>query len=384
MVRRTTAVAGTTGHIRRALTTISVTETSVAKHPAAEPAATEHPVAQRPDPAAGRPFNEGPVLSGRPTTAGTTGRTRGEAFLAGTKLAAEMLLAAVLLLLALPALLLIALAIKIESRGPVCYRALRVGNRGRPLAVLKFRKMRMGMSGPPVTAAGDERFTRIGAFLARRRIDEIPQLWHVLRGQMSLVGPRPEDPRFVALHPRAYQEILTVRPGLSGWTQLVFRDEGDLIGAGQDGDPVRRYVDDLLPEKVRLDRLYAADRRLTTDCKLLLWTPLVLFCRFDIEYDGKTERDRRTELHRKPEHDGKTVGRDGRRELFRLVRNSSTQAGRAVCRSRRIPHRGAEDGDVDERDERSVAHQGGCSCRRSRHQAAPVHDNHPQTTRAGR
>ncbi|WP_250280672.1 sugar transferase [Frankia sp. CiP1_Cm_nod2] len=325
-----------------------------------------------------------------PSATGATGRTRGEALLAGTKMVAEMLLAAVLLLLALPALLLIALAIKIESRGPVCYRALRVGHQDRPLAVLKFRKMRVGTSGPPVTATGDERFTRIGAFLARRRIDEIPQLWHVLRGQMSLVGPRPEDPRFVALHPRAYQEILTVRPGLSGWTQLVFRDEGDLIGAGRDVDPVRRYVDDLLPEKVRLDRLYAGDRRLTTDCKLLLWTPLVLFCRFDVEYAGKAEHDGGTELHSKSGHDGKTVGCDGRKELFRLVRNSSandTRAGRATCRSRRVPHRGAEDGDADERDERderSVAHQGGCPCRRARHQAAPVHDNHPQTTRAGR
>ncbi|WP_242606626.1 sugar transferase [Protofrankia symbiont of Coriaria ruscifolia] len=257
--------AGSANQIRQAFVTISVAERSVAERQA--------------------------LLAGCPSagTSTRTGLTARENLVAGTKLVAEALLAAALLLVALPALLLVALAIKIESRGPVCYRALRVGHRGDPLTVLKFRKMRAGTSGPPVTAAGDERFTRIGAFLARRRIDEIPQLWHVMRGQMSLVGPRPEDPRFVALYQDAYQEILTVRPGLSGWTQLIFRDESKLIG---DGDPVHRYVDDLLPEKVRLDRLYAGNRRLTTDFKLLLWTPLVMFCRFDVEYDGQKKQFR--------------------------------------------------------------------------------------------
>src|SRR5947209_12082227 len=119
--------------------------------------------------------------------------------LAGKRLS-DVVFSGLLLLVLLPALLLIALAIKLDSRGPVFYRVRRVGYRGRTFAMLKFRKLHHGAAGGPLTAAGDPRLTRVGRILTRTRLDELPQLWDVLRGRMSLVGPRPEDPGFVLLH----------------------------------------------------------------------------------------------------------------------------------------------------------------------------------------
>jgi lipopolysaccharide/colanic/teichoic acid biosynthesis glycosyltransferase len=185
----------------------------------------------------------------------------------------DFVLAFFALVVLFPVLVVVAIAIKIESRGPILYRARRVGYLGRPLLVLKFRKMLSTADGFPLTRASDERFTRIGNFLSRTHIDELPQLWNVLLGEMSLVGPRPEDPRFVSLYSAAYEEILRVRPGITGWTQLVFSDETLLLGSA---DPVRRYVETLLPHKVSLDCEYARSAyRLRDDLKLLLWTPLI-------------------------------------------------------------------------------------------------------------
>jgi len=189
------------------------------------------------------------------------------------KRSVDVVVAAGLLALSLPLLLLIVLAIKIESPGPIFFRAARVGYRQRPLGVWKFRKMRADATGSPLTVADDERFTRIGRVLAKTRLDELPQLWNVLRGEMSLVGPRPEDERFVALHPVAYREILSVRPGITGWTQLVYADEAALLAASS--DPVDYYVGELLPDKMRIDQLYISHSRSIDDVKVLLWTPVV-------------------------------------------------------------------------------------------------------------
>jgi len=120
----------------------------------------------------------------------------------------DITVAALALVVLSPLIALLALAVKLDSRGPVFFRCTRVGRGGRHLAMLKFRKMRDGVSGPPLTAAQDDRFTRIGRFLANTKLDEIPQLWNVLRGGMGLVGPRPEDPAIVDLHREQYAEIL--------------------------------------------------------------------------------------------------------------------------------------------------------------------------------
>jgi lipopolysaccharide/colanic/teichoic acid biosynthesis glycosyltransferase len=213
------------------------------------------------------------------------------------KRALDITVASLLLVLAVPVFLAVAVAIEVESRGPVLYRARRTGYRFAPVAVLKFRKMRQDASGPPLTAHDDDRLTRVGAVLARTHLDELPQLWNVLRGEMSLVGPRPEDPRFTALHERAYERIVSVRPGLTGCAQLVWVDERELLSSAQ--NRVASYVDDLLPRKVALDVAYAADRRLATDVKLLLWTPLVLLLGFAVVVDG--ERPELRLVRRAPE-----------------------------------------------------------------------------------
>jgi lipopolysaccharide/colanic/teichoic acid biosynthesis glycosyltransferase len=185
------------------------------------------------------------------------------------KRAFDILAACVLLVAAGALLVLIAVAIKLDSRGPVFYRVRRVGYRGRPLLMLKFRKMHQNANGMPLTANADPRFTRVGTFLARTRLDELPQLWDVLRGRMSLVGPRPEDPGFVALHPEAYDRILSVRPGMTGLSQLAFAEEHNILD--QD-DLVGDYVERILPQKVGLDVLYAQAHRLGMDIAILGWT----------------------------------------------------------------------------------------------------------------
>src|SRR3954447_6963215 len=166
----------------------------------------------------------------------------------------DVLGATLLCVLLLPLLVAIALLVVVDSPGPVFYRAQRVGFRGRPLAMLKFRKMHATVGGDPLTLAHDPRFTRVGAWLARTKLDELPQLWHVLRGEMSLVGPRPESPDFVARFGAEYDVILAVRPGLTGFTQLAFAREGAILDPD---DPGGHYVRALLPQKVALDRLYA-------------------------------------------------------------------------------------------------------------------------------
>jgi lipopolysaccharide/colanic/teichoic acid biosynthesis glycosyltransferase len=189
-----------------------------------------------------------------------------------------------LVLLALP-LLLIAVAVKFDSPGPVFYRVRRVGHRGRPLTMLKFRKMHEHASGIPLTANADPRLTRVGTLLARTRLDELPQLWDVLRGRMSIVGPRPEDPEFVALHRDAYQHILSVRPGITGLSQLAFAEEHSIL---DQSDLVGDYVGRILPQKVGLDSLYAREYGLLLDLKVLTWTAAAMLLRKRVSVHRRT------------------------------------------------------------------------------------------------
>ncbi len=183
------------------------------------------------------------------------------------------------LLLLSPILLLCAIAIKLESRGPVFYRARRVGRDGSELLVLKFRKMFDGASGQALTGERDPRFTRMGRFLAKSKLDELPQLWNVLLGGMSLVGPRPEDPGFVCLHEPEYNVILSVRPGVTGLSQLAFAKESEILDPD---DRVGHYVGRILPQKVAMDRLYARTRTLGIDLRILAWTVLPVLLRRDV------------------------------------------------------------------------------------------------------
>jgi lipopolysaccharide/colanic/teichoic acid biosynthesis glycosyltransferase len=185
------------------------------------------------------------------------------------KRAIDIALAGSLLVIASPVIAVLAIAVKLDSPGSALYRCKRVGLDGRVLHMLKFRKMREDAAGPALTAPDDARFTRLGSFLAKTKLDELPQLWNVLRGEMSLVGPRPEDPWFVELHRESYNEILAVRPGITGLSQLAFARESEVLDPT---DRVGHYTSAILPQKIGIDRFYAAQRSFSMDVKILWWT----------------------------------------------------------------------------------------------------------------
>jgi lipopolysaccharide/colanic/teichoic acid biosynthesis glycosyltransferase len=180
-----------------------------------------------------------------------------------------------------PLLLLLGLAVRLDSRGPAIFRQVRVGRAGRPFTILKFRTMRVAESdgdGRQITVGGDPRVTRVGRWLRSSKLDELPQLINVLRGDMSLVGPRPEVPRYVALYPpEARVEVLSVRPGITDEAALEFRDEGMLLARAT--DPERAYIEDVLPRKIALYRQYVRSRSFLGDLRVLVRTVAVLFAR---------------------------------------------------------------------------------------------------------
>jgi lipopolysaccharide/colanic/teichoic acid biosynthesis glycosyltransferase len=174
-----------------------------------------------------------------------------------------------LAVLALP-LALVALAIRLDSPGPVFYRQVRVGLGGRTFRIHKFRTMAHdpGDSGPQLTVGLDARITRVGAFLRRTKLDELAQLFDVLDGTMSLVGPRPEVPRYVVLYPADLREkVLSVRPGITDFASIEYRDEGMLLA--QSSDPERTYREVILPTKLALQARYVDEAGVWTDLKLI-------------------------------------------------------------------------------------------------------------------
>ena len=183
----------------------------------------------------------------------------------------DLLGAALALLLLAPLLLAVAAAIKLDSRGPVFYRQERVGRHGVPFRIHKFRTMHHGVGGLPLTVGADPRITRVGAFLRRTRIDELPQFIDVLLGRMSLVGPRPEVPRYVAHYPPALRDrVLAVRPGITDPASLAYLDEARLLA--QASDPEREYIEVILPAKLQHAVAYAERANLGTDIVVLLRT----------------------------------------------------------------------------------------------------------------
>jgi lipopolysaccharide/colanic/teichoic acid biosynthesis glycosyltransferase len=199
----------------------------------------------------------------------------------------DVVTASMLLLLLLPLIAVVAAAIKLDSRGPAFFRCRRVGYRGREFGMLKFRKMVHDAAGGALTAPEDDRFTRLGRVLAKTKLDEIPQLWNVVKGEMSLVGPRPEDARFVELCADEYRQILRVRPGITGLSQLAFARESEIL------DPDDRhghYVTKLLPAKARMDCLYVSRRSLGMDTKVLFWTAAAVLLRLEVAVHRQSGR----------------------------------------------------------------------------------------------
>jgi lipopolysaccharide/colanic/teichoic acid biosynthesis glycosyltransferase len=181
------------------------------------------------------------------------------------------------LLLVSPVLLVVAVVIKCSSRGPAFYRQQRVGLHGRMFSIVKFRTMRVDAEqlGPSLTAAHDPRVTAIGHWLRRLKLDELPQLWNVLIGEMSLVGPRPEVPRYVASYSSLQRQVLTVRPGMTDLASIAYRHEEELLARDVDLD--RYYREVVLPDKLRLNLEYLDRISLSFDLLLLVRTAKVVF-----------------------------------------------------------------------------------------------------------
>ncbi len=196
------------------------------------------------------------------------------------KRAFDLLGASLALLLLSPLMLAIAVAIKLDSRGPVFFRQQRVGRHGVPFCIHKFRSMAADapQRGPALTVGDDPRITRVGRWLRRTRLDELPQFIDVLAGAMSLVGPRPELPQYVAHYPAALRErALSVRPGITDPSSLLYLDEAELLARA--ADPEREYVEVILPRKLQCAADYAAQASLRSDMGVLLRTLKLLLQR---------------------------------------------------------------------------------------------------------
>lgn len=181
------------------------------------------------------------------------------------------------LLISAPVWVVLAVLVKASSPGPILYRAERVGRGGRPFRLYKFRSMTANAdrAGPGVTRAGDTRVTPVGRWLRRTKLDELPQLFNVLRGEMSLVGPRPEDPRYVALYGPEQRRVLDVRPGITGVAAIHYRNEEALL-RGPDWET--QYVQVVMVDKLRLELAYLQRRTVWSDLGLL-WQTVVAVLR---------------------------------------------------------------------------------------------------------
>ncbi len=164
-----------------------------------------------------------------------------------------------------------AVAVKLESPGTAFYRSARVGRGGRPFRMYKLRTMQVNADreGPAVTGARDPRVTSVGRFLRRTKIDELPQLLNVLRGDMSLVGPRPEVPDFVRYYTPEQQRVLTVRPGMTGPAAIAYINEEELLG---ESDAEARYIKSVMPQKLAIDLEYLQSSSFAGDLKILART----------------------------------------------------------------------------------------------------------------
>jgi lipopolysaccharide/colanic/teichoic acid biosynthesis glycosyltransferase len=186
--------------------------------------------------------------------------------------ALDLICAATGLLLLSPLLAVIACLIKLDSAGPVIFSQSRVGRHFRPFRIHKLRTMVDGAArqGALITADRDPRITRIGAWLRRTKLDETPQLLNVIKGEMSLVGPRPEVAKYVEMFRDQFAPILTVRPGMTDFASLEFYDESELLGLA--ADPETHYVATILPRKLELARRYVEQRSLRLNVALILRT----------------------------------------------------------------------------------------------------------------
>lgn len=190
----------------------------------------------------------------------------------GLKRGFDVAASALGLVLTAPLLAAIAVGIVLDSPGPVFYRGSRVGRAGQIFRIFKFRTMvpQADTLGGPSTADDDPRITRVGRWLRSYKLDELPQLLNVLRGEMSIVGPRPEVPQYAALLTGDERAILSVRPGMTDWASIWDIDEGRALAGSADAE--RKYLEEIRPQKVRLQLKYVQEQSLSTDLRIIAQT----------------------------------------------------------------------------------------------------------------
>lgn len=186
------------------------------------------------------------------------------------KRAFDMVCAALGLLVLSPVLLLCALLVGLTSPGGVLFRQERVGKDGVPFTIYKFRSMRKDNAGLKISTSGDSRITPVGRVLRKAKLDELPQLWNVLKGDMSFVGPRPEVREYTDLYTPEQRQVLLVRPGITGLASIRYRNENDLLSAST--DPNRTYIEEVMPAKLALDLEYIPRACVSYDVRLILET----------------------------------------------------------------------------------------------------------------
>lgn len=182
----------------------------------------------------------------------------------------DIVCAALGLLVLSPVLLVCALLVGLTSPGGVLFRQERVGKDGVPFTIYKFRSMRKDNAGLKISTSGDSRITPVGRVLRKTKLDELPQLWNVLKGDMSFVGPRPEVQEYTDLYTPGQRQVLLVRPGITGLASIRYRNENDLLSAS--ADPNRTYIEEVMPAKLALDLEYIPRACVSYDIKLILET----------------------------------------------------------------------------------------------------------------
>ena len=175
------------------------------------------------------------------------------------------------LILLSPFMIIIAILIKLDSKGPIFFKQVRVTKNGREFKIFKYRTMKIGSDKySQITVGKDSRITKVGDFLRKYKLDEIPQLINVLIGDMSLVGPRPEVPKYVALYTEEQREILKVRAGITDYASIEFSNENDILA--NEADPEKAYIEKIMPKKIELNKKYLSEISVMTDIKIILLT----------------------------------------------------------------------------------------------------------------
>ena len=175
------------------------------------------------------------------------------------------------LILLSPFMIIIAILIKLDSKEPIFFKQVRVTKNGREFKIFKYRTMKIGSDKySQITVGKDSRITKVGDFLRKYKLDEIPQLINVLIGDMSLVGPRPEVPKYVALYTEEQREILKVRAGITDYASIEFSNENDILA--NEADPEKAYIEKIMPRKIELNKKYLSEISVMTDIKIILLT----------------------------------------------------------------------------------------------------------------